>query len=259
MATGLSSYPKYYPTGITTRFVAGGDFNGDHQTDLIGSADYSGLEQMTVLLNTGVVSFSPTTPVNFPFQLVGVISPTQSVSLTNTGAKTLSISSIHVEAPFHQVNTCATSVAPGAKCAIKITFKPTNNGNFAGILTISDGASSKPQVIPVSGAGTVVKLSPGKLEFPPQKVGTTSAPQQVQVTNTGNAALTFTTTFYISGNNFRDFSQTNNCGSQLGAGASCTATVTFTPKKTGSRFAYVGINDDGGGSPQTVPLSGTGN
>ena len=255
---GTFQLPKFYPTGITTRFVASGDFNGDHQTDLIGSADYSGSDQMTVLLNTGVVSFSPTTTINFPFQLVGVISPTQSVSVINTGSKTLSISSIHVDNPFHQTNTCGTSVAPGAKCAIKITFKPPNNGNFAGVLTISDSASSKLQVIPVSGAGTVVRLSPGKLKFPAQKVGTTSAPQQVQVSNTGSAVLTFTTNFYISGNNFRDFSQTNNCGSQLAAGASCTATVTFTPKKTGSRVAYLGMNDDGGGSPQTVSLSGSG-
>jgi hypothetical protein len=149
-------------------------------------------------------------------------------------------------------------VAPGAKCAIKITFKPPTTANFAGILTISDSASSKPQVIEVSGAGTVVSLSPAKLTFPAQKVGTTSAPQQVQVTNTGSTALTFTTSLYISGNNFRDFAQTNNCGSQIATGASCTVTVTFTPKKTGNRFAYVGINDTGGGSPQTVPLSGTG-
>jgi hypothetical protein len=257
---GSFQLPKYYPTGVTNRFVASGDFNGDHQTDLVASAHYSetGIDEMTVLLNTGVVTFSPTTPVNFPFQLVDVISPTQSVSLTNTGATALSISSITVDRPFHQTNNCGTSVAPGAKCAIKITFKPPTTANFAGILTIVDSASSKPQVIPVSGAGTVVGLSPTKLIFPPQKLGTTSDPMQVQVTNTGSTALAFTTNFYIDGTNYRDFAQTNNCGTHLLPGASCTVKVAFTPKNTGSRSAYVGMNDTGGGSPQSIPLSGTG-
>jgi hypothetical protein len=34
--------------------------------------------------------------------------------------------------------------------------------------------------------------------------------------------------------------------------------VTFEPKKTGSRTAVIAITDNGGGSPQTVPLSGVG-
>jgi hypothetical protein len=182
---GTFQSPTYYPTGVANDFVASGDFNGDHQIDLLASAHYSetGIEEMTVLLNTGIVTLSPTTPVIFPSQLVNVISPTQSVRLTNTGATSLSISSISVGRPFHQTNNCGTSVAPGAKCAIKITFRPPTTANFAGTLTIVDSASSKPHVIPVSGAGTVVSLSPTKLTFPPQTLGTTSDPMQVQVTN----------------------------------------------------------------------------
>jgi hypothetical protein len=34
--------------------------------------------------------------------------------------------------------------------------------------------------------------------------------------------------------------------------------VTFTPSKAASRSATLNITDDGGGSPQQVPLSGTG-
>jgi len=56
----------------------------------------------------------------------------------------------------------------------------------------------------------------------------------------------------------QDFTQTNTCGSQLPAGASCTIAVTFPPTKTGVRSAQVSISDDGGGSPQNVLLSGTG-
>jgi hypothetical protein len=54
--------------------------------------------------------------------------------------------------------------------------------------------------------------------------------------------------------NDRNFSETNNCGTEVGAGKSCTITVGWRPHFAfGSRLS---ISDDGGGSPQTVPLSG---
>jgi len=56
-----------------------------------------------------------------------------------------------------------------------------------------------------------------------------------------------------------DYSQTNNCGSNIGAGQSCTVTAKFTPTKTGARNATLEVNDDGGGSPQKASLAGTGN
>jgi hypothetical protein len=94
--------------------------------------------------------------------------------------------------------------------------------------------------------------------FGPQKVGTTSPAQQVQLTNTGSVPLNFTYFIYVNGQNPFDFAETNTCGSQIPAGATCTVSVTFTPEKTGTRKAYVNVTDDGGGSPQTVKLSGTG-
>jgi hypothetical protein len=84
-----------------------------------------------------------------------------------------------------------------------------------------------------------------------------SAPQQVQLTNTGTAALSITN-ISVNGNDPKDFPQTNTCPLSLDAGASCIITVTFAPKKTGTRSASVNITDTGGGSPQTIPLTGTG-
>ena len=45
---------------------------------------------------------------------------------------------------------------------------------------------SKPQVIELLGAGTVVKLAPLNLTSPAQKVGTKSPPQNVTLTNEGS-------------------------------------------------------------------------
>jgi hypothetical protein len=66
------------------------------------------------------------------------------------------------------------------------------------------------------------------------------------------------TSITITGTHGADFAQTNTCGTSLASGASCKVVVTFMPSAKGKRTASVAITDDGGGSPQTVSLSGTG-
>src|SRR5258708_35801251 len=62
----------------------------------------------------------------------------------------------------------------------------------------------------------------------------------------------------ISGLNHGDFAQTNDCGTTVAVGASCTFSVTFTPTAIGNRSAAVSITDNATGSPQQVSLAGTG-
>ena len=106
-------------------------------------------------------------------------------------------------------------------------------------------------------AQAVVSLSPASLSFGNQQVGIGSTPQIVTLTNTGSASLSLTS-IKISSNNTADFSETNTCPSSLAANASCTISVTFAPTKTGNRSSTVKITDNAAGSPQSVPISGTG-
>lgn len=114
-----------------------------------------------------------------------------------------------------------------------------------------------------SGSGAsapAVTLAPTSVAFGNQRVGTASAPQNVTLTNSGNAALTINGISVI-GTNSADFAQTNTCPiapSTLAAGSTCTISVTFTPGATGSRTASVSITDNAAGSPHTVGLTGTG-
>jgi hypothetical protein len=246
-----------YPTGDWPNGIAVADFNGDHMLDVV-TADRFG-DNAEVLLNTGVVSFSPTSPLTFPTQLLGTKSKVITASLTNNGTSALTISSITLQGkPFAMQTTCGDSVAVGGSCKISATFTPKAQGSASGTVTINDSASSKSMVIELLGTGTVVEFTPDGLTFPAQEVGTTSAPQTIQLTNIGKTALDFTYFMYVGGNDYNDFSETNNCPTDLNAGASCTITVTFTPKKTGTRTAAVYVTDNAGGSPQTVPLTGTG-
>jgi hypothetical protein len=247
----------FYPAGEEGGFMAVGDFNNDGKPDLVQPD--SNTQLIITLLNTGTVTFSPTTPLTFPTQLIGTTSAPLTATLTNNGTSSLTISSVSFSGkPFKVRTTCQGSVPAGGNCTITAVFTAQVEGVTSGTVTIKDSASSKPQVVELTGTGTVVELSPPKLNFPPQKVGTKSAPKNVQLTNTGSTALDFTYFMYIDGTNYKDFSQTNTCSSSLNPGASCIIAVTFAPKKTGTRSAFITITDTGGGSPQTVPLSGTG-
>jgi FlaG/FlaF family flagellin (archaellin) len=88
-------------------------------------------------------------------------------------------------------------------------------------------------------------------------VGARSAAQSIKVSNSGTAALSISK-ITIGGTNPGDFAQTNTCGSSVAAGGSCAISVTFAPTAAGTRSASVSVSDDASGSPQTVPLSGTG-
>ena len=54
------------------------------------------------------------------------------------------------------------------------------------------------------------------------------------------------------------FTESNNCGTSLAAGASCTVGVSFAPTAAGSATGTLSVNSSAPGSPLTVALSGTG-
>jgi dienelactone hydrolase len=101
-----------------------------------------------------------------------------------------------------------------------------------------------------------VKLVPASLDFGPVKFSKTKT-MATTLTNTGSTTLS-TTSITITGTNPDKFSETNTCTPSVGAGKSCSISVTFTPKTVGSFAADVSISDSSADSPQQVTLSGTG-
>jgi hypothetical protein len=206
------------------------------------------------------VSVSPL-KLTYATQVIGTTSVEKKLTLTNNGSGTLTINKIYVAGvnavDFAETNNCPAMLAAGGTCTIWVTFTPTAKGTRKGVLAISDSDPTSSQAVALIGTGTVVKLSPKRLSFGNQLVGTASAPKTVTLTNTGSATLNFTG-ISIAGRDAGDFTQTNTCGTSIGGGAGCTITVTFKPTATGTRTAAVSISDDGGGSPQMVSLNGTG-
>ena len=107
-----------------------------------------------------------------------------------------------------------------------------------------------------SGAGQIT-ASTTSLAFGNQVTGTSSASRSITVTNTGTAAVIFSS-IAVTGGQADDFPQSNNCGTSLAAGAACTISVFFAPVSASAKSSTLTVTDSAGNSPQRVSLSGTG-
>lgn len=232
---------------ITTTYSGDSTFNPNSAPPLT----------QTVNGNGSGVTLTPSS-LSFGTQTVGTTSPSQVATLTNGGSTTLTITSIAVSANFLQSNNCGGGLLAGGSCTINVSFMPGKSGTLTGTLTVTDSASNSPQTVSLSGTGTFVSLSPSSLSFANQAVNTTSPPQTITLGNKSTSSSLTINNIGIGGTDPTDFAQTNNCPASLPAHESCTITVTFTPTTTGLRSATVSVGDNGAGSPQTVPLSGTG-
>jgi len=253
---GTFQPPQYYPAGDAVWWQITGDFNGDHKPDVVVSDFTHGAE--ITLLNTGNIVFSPSSPMRFPSQVINTTSGPKLIKVTNTGSRGVSIRSMKISGPFQMTNTCGDSIGPDASCTISVNFSPTKLGAQRGLITLLDAASSKAQVIELSGASTALKIAPEALRFGDQKVHTTSPPQQVTVTNKSNVTITFKL-IGVGGSEAGDFKlESETCSPSLAAGAGCIASVAFTPTKSGSRNANLFFHVDGSTDPLPVTLAGIG-
>jgi uncharacterized repeat protein (TIGR03803 family) len=136
------------------------------------------------------------------------------------------------------------------------------SGNLYGT-TSAGGASGDGTVFEISSASAAtVAFTPPTLSFGNVLLGTTPTKLSVTVTNTGDTNLTFAGgAVTLSGANAADFAiSSNGCSGQSLAPAtgSCNVTVTYTPSVLGGETASLNFADNAFGSPQTVPISGTG-
>lgn len=206
------------------------------------------------------------TTLDFGTVQIGSTSAPQSVTLTNNTAGNIVFTSAALSgtnAADYTVSTagCSPNIAVGTPCVVSVKFIPTVVAPPSEVakLTITDADSTSPQVYNLTGKGTNtaapgVGLVPANLGFGNQALNTTSTAKIVTLTNTGTAALTIAS-IAASG----DFAVSNNpCGANLAAGASCMISVTFTPTVLGARAGSLSVTDNAVGSPQMVPLTGTG-
>ena len=196
---------------------------------------------------------------------INTTSPSQFVTVTNTGSATLTgISTTFTgSAAFTRgsgTQNCGTTLAVGATCRIYVTFHPTAAGTVNATMTINsndtspDAAADK--VVSLSGTGVKLTVTPGSLAFV-SIGGGFSAAQTVTLGNVGPGAIGLnapTITNVINGVTFNILS--NNCPASLNPGANCQIRVRFsapTPFTVGTGSLNVSDNE-----PATVTVGLTG-
>jgi hypothetical protein len=195
------------------------------------------------------------TPLRLDFGSVriGQTSPVQYVTVANTGTNVAGLKPLNVSGPFTiTANTCGSSLPVNTSCTVGLVFSPAASGAASGSLVATDDAGTQTALLSGNGqTGPTDALSASALTFAAQPIGTTSAAQQVTVSNSGDSALT-NIKVQVTG----DFAVTNLCGIALPGHSACALVVVYSPKAVGAERGQMTIQDALGA--QVVALNGTG-
>jgi len=217
---------------------------------------------MTIALNgTGVqpaISVVPST-VAFSNVTVGVTN-SQTVTISNPGSANLIVSQAGLTGSGFNYSGLALplTVAPGGSSPFTVGFAPSTASPSSATLTLVSNAPTSSLNLPLSGTGTspvlTLSASPTSLGFSSTNIGTASTSQTVNLTNTGNSAvsisqITPSTNFTISG---------ITVPISLAAGQSTSFNVFFVPTTAGSLSGTVTVASNASNSPTTIKLSGSG-
>jgi subtilase family serine protease len=159
VTAGFSPNPTS-TTSTLTLTVASGTAAGTSTITIggtSGSLTASTTVSLTISASGPIVSLNPTSIV-FPTKKVGVTSAAKTVTVTNTGASVLNISSIATTGDFAlfsftSAKKCGSTLAAGKSCIVKVNFTPTQKGARTGSLNFTDNAPGSPQSVALSGTG----------------------------------------------------------------------------------------------------------
>ena len=199
--------------------------------------------------------------LSFGNQALNSTSTAQTTTLTNNQSVALTISMISLSLTDYSNSTncpfAPKTLAAGASCTISVFFTPTVTGLRPATLVILTDSGVNPMVS-LTGTGVLaVVITPATLTFGSAKLGASSPPQQVTLSNNQSTALTISS---IS-SNLSDFQVSSTCPVRpktLAAGASCTTSLIFKPTATGTRAGTLTFVDNASNNPQVVSLIGTG-
>ena len=192
--------------------------------------------------------------LSFTDTAVGSISDSLIATLGNNGTAILGLLGVTASGPFEASHGCL-AVEPGQSCTITVTFAPTSLGPHAGELALD--TSSGLLTVPLSGRAFVpagISLSPNRLGFNDQEIGTISEPQPLILTNNGSVDLQI-----VSITASAEYLASHDCPVTLAGGASCTIQVRFAPVNVVENLlGTITVISSAAGSPHAVDMEGQG-
>ena len=233
-----------------------------------------GTYQFSVLANTGSTTrmveafltvpqtslrFFPSMTLNFGSLEQGQQSAPQTLSIANFGSSPMTNLVIGAApSSFPYTTTCGSTLAAHASCTLTITFDPNSGATYNSPLAITDSDPTSPQTITLAGQGIAAAMlsqSAYLLSYGSVVYGL-NARQVDTLTNTGTVTADISSASFSGAAS--SYSQTNNCGSSLAAGASCTYTITFAPQALGQLQATLTIPDNTVAGASTINTTGNG-
>jgi hypothetical protein len=207
--------------------------------------------------------------LSFSSLLVGKTSAAKAVTLTNNGARALTVAPAALEgadASSFRISsdTCSSKQLAGtATCTISVVFAPTAARALSASLRIRSDSLGSPDIsLPLTGTGkSVISVSPSALKWSTSlPVGTASSPSTVTVTNTGSTALPMGNLSIVGADAAAFKLSSDGCsGKTLAAYGSCSAAVVFAPTAARALTATLKVPPSDVAVPAVdVPLSGTG-
>jgi hypothetical protein len=217
------------------------------------------------LAATSELQFSQTT-VSFGNQLVSNASNSVTLYLINRGSDALTVNSIALAGTdpgdYSESDSCAGySLPANNSCEIVLAFTPQATGSRTATLTETDSGSGGPRSVSISGSGinasTAITFFPAALTFSSSEPAGEGSPQQFfSVTNIG--VNTVNISAVTSTNAAFQIVQNQCTGNSLTSGQSCLIVVLFAPTSAAADTGYIQVTDNASGSPQKLPVSGTG-
>jgi Protein of unknown function (DUF1573)/Fibronectin type III domain len=203
---------------------------------------------------------APTTPVTKSFTYTNTSTDGTSVNITGVAA------SAATSTDYAVGGTCAAGpVAPGASCAVDVTYSPTGASPDTGSVTVSsDTPGIGDRTITLTGTSVGVPFidtptPPAALAFGSQATGTKS-PEKIAVVGNSGVANVSLSTAALTGTGQTHFSlvgATNTCSVGVAPGDGCEVGVLFAPTTSGDKTAKLVLTFSDG-TVLNVPLTGTG-
>lgn len=213
--------------------------------------------------------------VDWGENVIGVVGAPRTIVVENDGETAVTVRAVRLEGEaaaefvIARDGCSGRTLPPGARCEVEAVFVPGSAGRRAARLVFEGaegvgtvalvgtgggalGSAGPPDVVPAA-----VAVSPMRVEFGPQDVGTSSGPVPISFVNTGTAPVRLGVRLDASG---REFAIARDACSNrvVPPGGTCIVEVMFRPRGEGARGAVLVLRDIATSATWTVALAGAG-
>jgi hypothetical protein len=247
-----------YTTPVTTTADSGSPFD----VVVSNTAGTVTSSSATLTVNPVPAPAIQLSPMSFNFgnAVVGT-NLSQVLIIKNIGTAILTITQVTETGSAFSVSgySLPLNVNAGQQTTVTVAFQPTAVGATSGNISMVSNAPTSPTSVALAGTGIAATLtlgiSPTSLSFGNVTTGTSSATQNVTITNTGNSNVSISQ-INLSGAGYSMMG--GSAPVTLTPSQNLTLTVQFSPTTAGVANGSISIVSNASGSPATVSLSGTG-